>query len=414
GELRGMMRDVFAIATMGVVLLVMGRVGAAAGADRDGWYPAATPPAEMLSLRRTAAVTIGGEIRVDYTYRSMPVSRADPKTSLRVGDLSVRQANLRIVADVHPSLRAIFKLDASANGDPARDRDEILEEALVVMRAVGGTGLGFFAGKGRAPYGQDVTLGMIQNYHHAANRADSAEGRIFIVEPPDATGTGLAPMRPGQIDRAGVAGAAYEWDERWRVEAAVFQPHSAEYRERFRDRTRGRTAADVGAAGRLWLRPVEELTLEASVMLARSAAMARTHWRIDVPSDAAGRNKAYALSLGFDWRQGDWRLYGEYSHGWDWNFTKGYATDAWQIGLARDLTVAWRVGAVVEGLRIRDPAAETVDNYYRLAFHVRYQFPAGAFLLAEYGHEWFRRRGDAASTDRRRGDLVGLRVGFSF
>lgn len=375
----------------------------------------------LVSLRGNATVAIGGEIRVDYAYRSMKTRGADPGISLKYGDLSVKNANLRILADLHPNVRAFFKLDFSADDDPSRDRDEILEEAMVVMRAVGG--LELFAGRGRAPYGQDVTIGMLQSYHHAANRADSSEGRVFIIDPPDDVnpadpgGRPVAPMRPGQFDRAFMAGASYQWDERWKVELAAFQPHNHAYRARLADRDSWNGGADIGAAGRVWWRPFEELTVQASGMLARSNDMARLEKRLDVPdaSDASGRKFAYAASVGFDWRRGPWRAFGEYQHGWDWNFTDGYHTDAWQIGLARNFAKSWRVGTMVEGLRISDRGGKgTVDDFYKLTFTIRYVFSSGLFVLAEYGHEWFRRDGRDGVAERRRGDYFGMRLGFSF
>lgn len=377
--------------------------------------------AGLVSLRKNAVVTIGGEIRVDYSFTSMRTSVIQPKIDSRIGDLSLRQANIRLVADVHPNISAIFKLNLSADSDRSRDRDEVLEEALVVMRSVGGTGLGFFAGKGRAPYGQDVTLGMLQSYAHAANRLDSAEGRVFIVDPPDDVTPAnpgqlpVAPMRPGQFDRTFMAGASYEWSPRWKVEAALFQPNDFEYSERLRNRRSEREGSDIGAAARLWWRPIEDLTLEASAMVTHSGAMARVENRLDVGPDAAGRKFAYAVSAGFDWRRGPWRVFGEYQHGWDWNFTKDYRTDSWQIGLARDFATGWRAGGMAEGLRIGDKEGRhTVDNYYKLALNVRYMFSSGLFVVAEYGHEWFRRDRNEVLADKRRGDFFGLRLGFSF
>ena len=138
-----------------------------------GVFPQPGEAADIISLRRNAAVSIGGEIAVDYSHRDSKTSSiaADASTipmDASRSELAVTQATLRLQADVHPNVGAFFKLDF---GRSASERDnEILEEAMLVMSAVGGTGLGFFAGKGRAPYGQDITLGMVQSYHHSANR----------------------------------------------------------------------------------------------------------------------------------------------------------------------------------------------------------------------------------------------------
>lgn len=401
-------------------LLLAGEVEPLYHADTEG----------LTSLRKNAVVSVGGEVRVDYSYRqsksSGSSSAAASSYDVKTGDLSVRNANLRILADVHPNIQAFFKLDFSSNPDRNREYEEILAEAMLVAKSVGGTGLGFFAGKGRVPYGQDIALGMIQSYHHAANRAESSEGPLFLSNPRDKTpGAALnplpsgPPMRPGQIERAVVAGASYDWDDRWRVELAVFKPNDSEYESWVVERRGGRYASNIGAAARMWWRPTEELTIEASGMAARSNAMGRPGLRGDVDASARGAKTAYAVSLGFDWRRGPWRVFGEYQHGWDWNFTRGYDTDTWQIGAAREFADGWRVGGMVEGLHIRDRSVNAVrekvsDDFYKLALNVRYTFSSGFFLLAEYGHEWFSREGGGVRRERRQGDFVGVRAGLSF
>lgn len=379
----------------------------------------------LVSLRKNAVVTIGGELLVDLQHRRANTSMADPGRKLRATDHTVRTARMRIAADVHPNVGAMFKINFNPDSEPCRSR-EILEEAYVVLKSVGGTGLDFFTGMGRAPYGQDVTLGMIQSYHHSANLSDSPEGNIFIVEPPEdaraaagAPGEGrvLAPMRPGQFERSIMTGVSYQWDDRWKVEIAMFRPDYANYRPRLSNRdgdNRGGFDSDVALAGRLWFMPFEDLVLEASGMWLRSKAMGNTNLRTDLPVHAKGKKDAYSLSFGFDWRRAPWMVFGEYQHGWDWNFSEGYDTDTWQLGMARNFG-PWRLGAMGEALRISDKQGrKTVDNYYKLSLNIRYEFSSALFILAEYGHEWFRRDYGGSLAEKRRGDFFGVRLGFSF
>ncbi len=392
-----------------------------------------TVPDAAVSLRRNASVSIGGEIATDYTYRYAKTTRTAPNAPYRptdrdTGGLAVRRANLRLQADVHPNVRALFKIDFSANDAIRDDQERLVEEALVVMSAVGGTGLGFFAGKGRAPYGQDVTLGLLQSYHHMANQDDSSEGPIFIRQPWNRPTTGggggggipadavtpLPAMRPGQFDRVFMVGGSYEWDETWRVEVAAFQPTEWEFKDRLRDGASHDNGASIGVAGRVWWRPFEDLVLEVSGMVARSSAMARVADRTDVSPLAEGRSTAYAVSVGFDWRRGPWQVFGEYQHGRDWNFTKGYDTDTWQLGAAYHASDALRLGLMAESLRIDQSIPDPVtERFFKLAFTVKYDFTDSLFILAEYGREWQRRtfRGES---ERGRGDFFGIRVGFMF
>lgn len=398
------------------------------------WLPAQEKPPECVvsyapdgvtSLRKNAVVSIGGEVRVDYAYQKSETSAqstqarsSEPPIDARGGDLSLRNTNLRIHADVHPNIQARMKLDFSSR-DGHDDPDRVLEEALVVMQSVAGSGLSFFAGKGRAPYGQDITLGMIQSYNHVVNSADSSEGPILLNVPVRGTGSAAAkdlpPMRPGQFDRVFLAGAAYERDSTWRVEAAAFQPNDAAYEDRLAGWSDSDTGSDIGAAARIWWRPIEELTLQASGIVARSADMGRTGQRTDLDPGARGTKTAYSLSLGFDWIRGPWRVFGEYQRAWDWNFTKGYDVDVWQLGAARELGSGWRIGGMVETMGIdSESSAKVEDRYWKAAANVKYTFNSGFFVLAEYGHEWFRREKAGSMWEKRRGDFFGVRCGFSF
>lgn len=409
---------------LAVVLAIVAQTGLPAGES----YHATGMGESVVSLRKNAVVRIGGEVTTDYSYRSSrstSTAASSVPSEARIGDLGVRNANLRIQADVHPHVSAFFKIDLSADGERHRDRDEILEEALLVMSAVGGTGLGFFAGKGRVPYGQDVTLGMLQSYHHMANQFDSGEGMIFISDPPEELRNAnpddyppTGPMRPGQVDRVFLAGASYEWQDRWKIEVAAFQPGEFEFRERLADSRTNKKPGRTGAAARIWWRPFEDLTVQLSVMALRSNAMARVQNRSDIPQNAGvrGAKTAYAFSAGFDWTRGPWRIFGEYQRGVDWNFTKGYDTDTWQLGAGRDFGEGWRAGLMVEGLHIDNAAPREAirQDFYKLALNIRYAFSSGMFIVAEYGHEWQRRKRGGELTDRRQGDFIGLRFGFAF
>lgn len=373
-------------------------------------------PDALVSLQRNATVSIGGEVATDFVVRH---TKGGGGAHINAGDFEIKNTNLRLRAEVHPNLKALFKLDLSDDSELNDSDRQLLEEAMLVMDSVGGTGLSLSAGKGRAPYGQDVTLGLIQSYHHSANRNDTSEGRVFVVDPP-ATRIGgavpspgdrwLPPPRPGQIDRVVMAGAAYEWDSRWRFEAAVFQPDFG--LDRYR--VQGDAGNGKGVSARLWWQPVEGLVAEVSGVVAHSSAMGDPTRRLDLDGFASARKNEWALSAGVDWRFGDWNLFGEYQHGFDWNFTRDYDVDIAQLGAARYFG-SWRVGGMVEWLGIDDPSAGGMDDdYFKLTLNVRYMFANGAFVTAEYGKEWFRRVYVSGNRDKRHGDIFGVRFGFSF
>lgn len=390
---------------MGMALLAAGLLY---GEDRQRHIPEST-----LSLNRNALVTVGGEVMTDIAWRSR--SGGEDKR------IELRRSNLRIDAELHPGVKAFFKLDLTPDERNRRD-DELLEEAMLVMGSIGGTGFGVFAGQGRAPYGQDITLGMIQSYHHSANKVETTEGRVFLVDPPGDDFVSpadpnrrvlLPPMRPGQLDRVLMAGVSYEWDERWRVEAALFDPDGlGENRRLTRD---VRSDSNLSMAARVWWRPVEGLSLEASVANDHSSHMGDTGLRADLPAGFATRKNAWSMSLGFDWRNGPWRVFGEYQRAWDWNHSRGYGVDIVQLGAARELYEKWRIGGMAEFMRIQDDQADNRrDDYYKFAVNLKYAFSDGVFVLFEYGHEKMRRNQDGRLSWKRNSDFLGMRFGLLF
>ncbi len=374
----------------------------------------------LLSVNRNASLTLGGEVRTDYSFRRFTTDyKRDPDEKGKIGDLSLRNVNLRLLGRFTPSVGFSFKLDFT-DSRPEHLSDDIFEEALLVMNAVGGTGFGITAGLGRAPYGQDISLGMLQSYHHAANQADSSEGLIHIIDPPRVENRfrpdiRLDPMRPGQMIRTALIGVSYQTDGSWKAELAAFQPEREEYDARLRPGKGGSSGVDIGVAGRLWWAPVEDLTLELSALLSHSTDMGHTSWRGDLAPGAKATQNAYAVSAGFDWRPGDWRVFGEYQHAWDWNFSRGYDTDTAQLGAAWYFRESWRLGGMIEGMRIRNPAAhDQRDEYAKFAVNLRHDFTPGVFILFEYGHEWVRQKQKDEMLSKRRGHFLGMRIGLSF
>jgi hypothetical protein len=381
------------------------------------WGAAAAEVASgLLSIRKNAVVTVGGEIHVDYAYRRAPDSGSRAAFALR-------RTNLRVRADVHPAVSVFFKLDLGDKSEPDGEKSSIFEEAMLVLHSVAGAGVEVFAGKGGVPYGQDVALGMLQSYHHHAHREDSPEGRIFIIDPtgdevvPDpndpASRKRLPPMRPGPIDRAVMAGAAYQWEDRWRVEAAVFQTNGVDYARRLEGKRDN--GADHGFSARLWWRPLEDLTLQASAMVAHSSSMGDASRRLDLADGARATENSWSASVGFDWRRDPWMFFGEYQHGWNSNFSNGYAVDIAQLGAARAILPGKRLGLTAEWQRIDSGGRNRrEDDFFKAAATFRCDISAGAYIILEWGREWHRGRRGAGGAIKENGTFLGMRVGLNY
>lgn len=354
---------------------------------------AADAPEWLESANRNAKVSVGGEFAMDYIRRD---ASAGLGSSLHTSEMRLSNSNLRLRVNAYQGVTACFKLDFSQPPNNGNDGDFLLEEAKLVIDAVGGGDWKFIFGKGEAPYGQDRALGILQSYHHRANAVDSSEGPSHIV---NTEGT-LARWRPGEVDRVAMAGAGYTFSQNLYAEAAVFQgaEHSPVAPEN-----------DMGTSfsARIWWDPFETLTLQASAM--------RLSMKPEEPIVSGNiRSGAWAVSVGFDWHMRKWTVFGEYEHGWNWDHLKDSSSDTFQLGAAYALNHAWRLGAMGEWMRIRSPETGQQDDFRKVAANIRYTLDNGVFFLLEYGHEWYLGKRSMQPDDRRDGDFLGFRTGFSF
>ena len=373
------------------------------------------PEADRLwSTRRNGLLSLGGEINLDGYYRRYDAAPAmDGRYNLF--EYQATTANLRIAAEAAETVRLHIKLDFS-EGDRAgadkRTAEAIVEECRFALENIYGTGLSLVFGKGEVPYGQDRTLGIIQSYHHNADRAASSEGPILILhhddDPAFSAPGGYA--HPGEIDRVMMGALGYGWGDCLRLEGALFQRDRSVWRRQASDGPLG------GMAARLWWRPIESWMFEISALRLQSRAAGDPGNRCDLTNPDNARDASYALSLGFDGSGRRWDLFGEWEHGWDWNHSRGAHTDTFQLGGAWRFTERWRAGLMAEWLRRRDPNANDArEDWRRLVANVKYRWDSGMYAMLEYGHEWFTGR-YASQSDKVgvQGDLLAFRFGWMF
>ncbi len=217
-------------------------------AIRELEYPREIPhyPDRMLSHRKNATVTIGGEIRTDYVFSSGSVYTGainDPfrttsrRTSSRLADLDITTAKLLIDAranrwrghlDINLNGYSGFQpvsryRNLTAPGDPApryrEDTEEIyVNDAYIELMKDGHSGFGFKAGLMEMPFGLQCRPNLI--------------GRSFL-DAPDLTGSYLTrptaqdglklPHASRFLNPATAIMLSYELRDIIRFEAGVFQ-----------------------------------------------------------------------------------------------------------------------------------------------------------------------------------------------
>jgi len=107
-------------------------------------------------------------------------------------------------------------------------------------------------------------------------------------------------------------------------------------------------------------------------------------------------------------------VFGEYQHGWDWNYFEGYDTDTWQLGLSWEAMPRLELGAMTEWLAIDNPVGNTEEDYVRLVFSAKWKFESGMHVILEYAREWWDAEVDGGPDRAREADLVGFRTGWAF
>ncbi len=359
-------------------------------------------PDALKSAGGNATVRIGGEMNTDYIVNW----RSRSGQTLTDTSWNIHNSNLRFTIDLSPELQGRIKLDLSEKQPYLRD--QILEEAQIVWKNISGGPFSVLFGKGEVPYGQDRTLGIIQSYHHTEG-SYSPEGPTILNGPQEGAAFNDQQLaegpvyHPGEVDRVVMAGVNFDWEDTIKAEFAVFQPND------WRDPALGDGAVvdgDVGIesfAGRIWWKtPVEGMVAEVSGI--------RQHIRQRGDNSRYGSDAVedeYAASAGLDWNLPGLplELFGEYEHGWDWNYTSGYNTDTLSFGGLYGLTDRLRAGGMAEWLLIDDRGND--HNYNKFVLHTDYTFRSGLYLMAEYGLEFYNWSDTATNT-------FAMRTGIRF
>ncbi len=372
--------------------------------------PATSGDSEALtSMNRNARVLIGGEVAVDYAYLTR-TKQGSSGNRLQSSEWKTQSANLRFRIDATPDAYFYLKLDLDDAGSNTPGQG-LIEECKFIWQNIRSSDWGLVFGKGEVPYGQDRTLGIIQSYHHN-DLLDSGEGPTILTgskSNPDPLVVADDPSlgrtaHPGEVDNVYLLELNYTFRDFLKFEASVFQNNDGRDENGYLSTMHENRSDDFGMqsfAFRTWFTPLEGLTVESSFIRKHSATRGDT----DVFGQAA-KTSQMAASFGFDYvSAGPWEFFGEYQHGWDWNYTEGYDVDIAQLAAVREITPSFKLGVMTEWMRIDDRGE--IDNYAKLVTSGKYMFDTGIYLILEYGYEWF----DFGDADAH---MIAFRCGWNF
>ncbi len=363
-------------------------------------------PQELRTKQGTGTLRIGGEFATDYLYRYH-----DDGGGRRRYDAGWQgnNTNLRFQVNATRQTYAYIKLNLlQKTSDP--HTDDLVEEARIVWDQIAGGPWGMVFGKGEVPYGQDRTLGIIQSYHHN-DGTESAEGPTILTRPHDridpldiaAAGERVGrTAHPGEVDNVWMGGVNFTWRDQLKLEFALFSNTDGGGEGVMLEGKSDDFGVESFAARAWWNTPVDGLVTEVSFI--------REHSRVRGDRDRFGQaavEAQYALSCGFTWDLPGtpWEFFGEYQHGWDWNYTRGYHTNTLQLGAIYEITPRFHFGLMGEWLGIEDRGEH--DDYQRIVGSAKYRFENGPYVILEYGYEML----DAGEADAH---AFGLRTGWSF
>lgn len=383
--------------------------------EYEGREPLPEFPERVLSLRKNAVVTIGGEMRLDYA-----VTKADwkdpgfnpnladaGKTKSRMGLFGLSAAKLLVDARLQERWRLFFDL-AISGGSGRHDRDKVenpnqpgnynparpyrraadrqpIQQAYIEFMKDSHSGPGFLVGWMKLPFGLwDKPNLFAQSYLDAPNLGGS-----YLMGSDGWSDMQVLPHASRFLDPAMAFLLNYELRDIIRFDAALFQER--ETQDVYYDRDGHRERRSDSHFPRSWqvgvsLQPLEgwELTAHFRNRYSRSrgiSAWANTPARWDFQRNLASGatnpkwnstleqwtddgdgpgfgattdEQAFIVGLAVEIPNTDLAVRVEYAHGWNQGFNKHINSDDVNVGLSYRLTPRLTLHAQGEWLKLTD------------------------------------------------------------
>ncbi|MBN2714095.1 MAG: hypothetical protein JXR97_16875 [Planctomycetes bacterium] len=368
--------------------------------------------ASLTSMKKKGSIQIGGNVEMDVQVIHRDEDTAGDEVDSTVFRTADADLDFKVSASKDAYLYITLDLDDMWN--QTADQDDLLEECYFMWTNVRGSAFDVRLGKGELAYGLDKDVVITDSYNHG-NGNNSYLGRAF-----EAVGTTTANdhgnvgnfINIGEIDNVFMVEGTYRWKNLLKVEAALFQNNDTTgggrtTRGMHEDRSDD-TLFFQSYAVRATLTPIENLKLIASVVNQHNDSAGD-----DAVSKEAEEDQ-YSVSLAFDWnvKKFPLEIFGEYQHGWDYNYNDDICVDVAQIGAIYGITKTIDIIGEVEYMDIDSGDANNESEHYIKAVAAgKYSFDNGIYMMVEYCHEWY----EADDSDRDAdADVVSFRTGLSF
>ena len=381
-------------------------------AEADEPYRLPEYPDRLLSVRKNATVTIGGEVRATYTFTNSkwkdpgfnPAIPNSTKIESRGGDLSLPTAKLLIDARAGDRWRAFMDIDlngyqgfhrrgrlknvtTAADPDPVYEREtptNNINQAYIELLKSGHSGFGLMAGLMKLPFGLWTRPNLFaQSYMDAPDLTGS-----YLAGPAAWDSAVRLPHASRFVDPVAAAMVTYEMRDIIRFEAALFQEYEQGRNLKPVGNGRYRSDSDLPRSWQVGfsILPLEgwELTTHFRNRYSRNQgldAWADSPYRWDFgrnlvsgghnpkwdpvaeqwsdsgtgPSFGA-RSSEQALIVGLAVEIPNTKLAvrAEYAHGWNQGFNKYINSDGVNVGLSYRLTPLLTLHAQGEWLHVKD------------------------------------------------------------
>ena len=374
-------------------------------------------PDRILSLRKNATVTIGGEVRATYAYsdaqwknptlgQHLPAAEKflPDKAESRAGDLSLTTTKLLIDARVGDRWRVFFDLDLDGYhgyrgvnrravnltrpGGPVRGyayeyQRDYLNQAYVELMKAGHSGFGLMVGKMRMPFGLWNRPNLFaQSFMDAPDLTGS-----YLMTADNRSDAAVLPHASRLVDPVMAALVSYEMRDIVRFEAALFQENELEYDDYNRSGGISRYRS-LSHAPQSWQLGVSLLPLEGWELTAHFRNRHRrdrgigswvnspyrwdfrgnlatgggdptwngTQWT-DAPGDVAfgsrSNEQSFIVGVAVEFST-KLSMRTEYAHGWNQGFNKYINSDGVNLGFSYRLTPLLTLHAQGEWLHVKD------------------------------------------------------------
>ena len=398
----------------------------------------------VISMRKNAVVTIGGQLNTRYFHYTgnvksslgNPYGEREKVYQLKASDLKVADAKLRVKIDVNDYFDAYLQADLQ---DSDSNRADAAQRYWIRWKNVCNSGFGLLVGRSDLVFGAGNPAGICTGYYGAFDYMNNLDAVVGIGEGMFIGSQGMVAMHTGW-DYSRTTQVTPYWesqDGKFKAEVSFFQSLDRANGGRFETNRNGYIldkSINYGfgtLSSRLTWKPIEGLTVVGSVVNFYNNVDYDT-----VPGYAGNKySGGYVTSvLGHDRTSSNnlatdiavryrpcffpkLNVWGSWTHGWNEGWVKDMDSDTFNFGFSYDITDSVMFFAQGDIMRVKNDDGVTWHKANAWASYtgLKYTLPYGVELEAGWRHEQstFKARNGWKHTKSKL-DTVYAHLGFQF